>query len=179
MASAASQLVQQGESVDASSDYKGNGYIVWSTAGVAFLLSSCLPLIGFIPHCHDIMSQVLDPVGIVYIVWSTAGVAFLLSGVFLFVMTLCPKFLLACYTYCVLRCIPFAAAANLNTGMTAVKANGCIFIMAYVSVALTWDYIRAWFIAVIDVNDQTNIVDENLHWKCSQSKYTRSYRQKW
>eukprot|EP00956_Cyclotella_meneghiniana_P033121 scaffold93566_cov45-Cyclotella_meneghiniana.AAC.1 len=118
----------------------------------------------------------------------------------------------ACYTYCVRRRIPFTAAANLNTGMTAVKVNGCIFIMAYVSVALTWGksedapayhtgivyivwstavpcnvvgdvcyfivlhgvsivefvvvgnhaYISAWFIAVIDVNDQTNIVDENV-----------------
>eukprot|EP00956_Cyclotella_meneghiniana_P006910 scaffold9329_cov23-Cyclotella_meneghiniana.AAC.1 len=102
----ASQLVQQGESEDAPADYTGIVYIVWSTAGVAFLL-------------------------------------------------------LACYTYCVWRSISFAAA-NLNTGMTAVKANGCIFIMAYVSVALTWAYISAWFIAVIDVNDQTNIVDENV-----------------
>ena len=49
----------------------------------------------------------------------------------------------ACYTYCVWRRIPFAAAANLNTGMTAVKANGRIFIMAYVSVALLWgEYLR-------------------------------------
>eukprot|EP00956_Cyclotella_meneghiniana_P031376 scaffold82242_cov47-Cyclotella_meneghiniana.AAC.1 len=59
----------------------------------------------------------------------------------------------------------------------AVKANGRIFIM--VSVALIWDYISTWFIVVIDVYDQTNIVDENLHWKCSQSKYTRSYTLKW
>eukprot|EP00956_Cyclotella_meneghiniana_P016728 scaffold26661_cov60-Cyclotella_meneghiniana.AAC.1 len=42
-----------------------------STAGVAFLLSVYW-----------------------FIVWSTAGVAFLLLGVFLFVMTLCPMFLL-------------------------------------------------------------------------------------
>ena len=49
----------------------------------------------------------------------------------------------ACYTYCVWRRIPFAAAANLNTGMMAVKANGRIFIMAYVSVALLWgEYLR-------------------------------------
>eukprot|EP00956_Cyclotella_meneghiniana_P033375 scaffold95438_cov78-Cyclotella_meneghiniana.AAC.3 len=138
-----------------------------------------------------------DYTGIAYIVSSTAGVAFLLSGVSLFVMTLCPKFLIqfsllfslamslvmcvtafmyggvlggvfgfiifalsACYTYYVWRRIPFAAA-NLNTGMTAVKANGCIFIMAYGFVALTWVYTSVWFIAVIGVNDQTNIVDEN------------------
>eukprot|EP00956_Cyclotella_meneghiniana_P020014 scaffold34877_cov39-Cyclotella_meneghiniana.AAC.5 len=59
----------------------------------------------------------------------------------------------ACYTYCVWRRISFAAA-NFNTGMTAVKASGCIFWLM--------PYISAWFIAVIDVNDETNIVDENV-----------------
>ena len=47
------------------------------------------------------------------------------------------------HLHCVWRRIPFAAAANLNTGMMAVKANGRIFIMAYVSVALLWgEYLR-------------------------------------
>lgn len=115
-----------------------------------------------------------DYTGIAYIVSSCAGVAFVLSGVSLFVMTLCPRFLIqfsllfslatsfamcvagfmfggalggvfgliifalsACYTYYVWKRIPFAAA-NLNTGMTAVKANGFLFIMAYAFVALTW-----------------------------------------
>ena len=77
--------------------------------------------------------------------WREAEVLVLgkVFGFIIFTLSACYMFgfiifaLSACYTYCVWRRIPFAAAANLNTGMMAVKANGRIFIMAYVSVALT------------------------------------------
>ena len=61
-------------------------------------------------------------------------------------------------------------------GSYGTSSHPDIFISLFV---IFLDYISTWFIAVIDVYDQTNIVDENLHWKCSQSKYTRSYTLKW
>jgi hypothetical protein len=134
--------------------------------------------------------------GIAYLVAASAGCAFVLSGVSLFIMTLCPKFLIqfallfslamsgvmmilgfmygaflggifglvffalsACYGECGKWChvtftrlisldtfttawivwkrIPFAAA-NLNAGLTAVKSNGGLFIMAYIFPLVTW-----------------------------------------
>ena len=55
------------------------------------------------------------------------------------------------------RRIPFAAA-NLNTGLTAVKANGGIVIMSYVLVAASFLYMMLWMVALVGVYDKLNLI---------------------
>lgn len=130
----ASQSDQQGESEDAPADYTGIAYIVSSTAGVAFLLSGVSLFVMTLCPKFLIQFSLLFSLAMSLVICVTAFMyGGVLGGVFGFIIFA----LSACYTYYVWRRIPFAAA-NLNTGMTAVKANGCIFIMAYGFVALTW-----------------------------------------
>ncbi|KAL3789048.1 hypothetical protein ACHAWO_004605 [Cyclotella atomus] len=135
--------------------------------------------------------------GIAYLVGASAGCTFVLSGISLFVMTLCPKFLIqfsllfslavsavmmilgfmsgvfiggffglvffalsACYARIVWKRIPFAAA-NLNAGLTAVKSNAFLFVMAYIFPFMTWVYTCVWFVALFGVYDATGVIDEN------------------
>ena len=64
-------------------------------------------------------------------------------------------FLLACcYACCVWRRIPFAAA-NLNTGLTAVKMNGGVFVTSVVITVVSFGYLVIWMVALVGVYDAT------------------------
>jgi hypothetical protein len=64
-------------------------------------------------------------------------------------------FLLSCcYACCVWRRIPFAAA-NLNTGLTAVKKNAGVFVTSVVITTLSFGYLIVWMVAMIGVYDST------------------------
>ncbi|EJK59191.1 hypothetical protein THAOC_20618 [Thalassiosira oceanica] len=71
-------------------------------------------------------------------------------GIIFFLLSLC-------YTYYVWRRIPFAAA-NLNTGLTAVKANSGVVVMSYVLVAASFCYMILWMVALVGVYDKLNLI---------------------
>ena len=65
-------------------------------------------------------------------------------------------FLLSCcYACCVWRRIPFAAA-NLNTGLSAVKMNAGVFVTSIFMTAVSFGYLVAWMVAMIGVFDATD-----------------------
>jgi len=65
-----------------------------------------------------------------------------------------------CYTCCVWRRIPFAAA-NLNTGLTAVKSNGGVILVAYSIVVLSFLYSMLWMTALVGVYDKEGLCTES------------------
>eukprot|EP00984_Skeletonema_dohrnii_P004614 scaffold1634_cov118-Skeletonema_dohrnii-CCMP3373.AAC.12 len=68
-------------------------------------------------------------------------------GVLFFLMS-------CCYACCVWRRIPFAAA-NLNTGLTAVKRNGGVFVTSVWITVVSFGYLVVWMVAMVGVYDAT------------------------
>ena len=56
------------------------------------------------------------------------------------------------------RRIPFAAA-NLNTGLTAVKKNAGVVVVAYFIVILMFCYAMLWMTALVGVYDKEGLCD--------------------
>ena len=68
-------------------------------------------------------------------------------GILFFVLSVC-------YACCVWRRIPFAAA-NLNTGITAVKRNGVgVFVTTFFITFISFGYLVIWIVALIGVYDK-------------------------
>lgn len=63
-----------------------------------------------------------------------------------------------CYACAVWKRIPFAAA-NLNTGLTAVKKNGGVIVVAYSIVFMSFFYSMLWMVALVGVYDKEDICD--------------------
>jgi hypothetical protein len=63
-----------------------------------------------------------------------------------------------CYACAVWRRIPFAAA-NLNTGLTAVKENGGVILVAYGIVIMSFGYAMLWMTALVGVYDKEGLCD--------------------
>ena len=63
-----------------------------------------------------------------------------------------------CYTCCVWRRIPFAAA-NLNTGLTAVKSNSGVILVAYLITMFSFFYSMLWMVALVGVYDKEGLCD--------------------
>ncbi|KAL7539327.1 hypothetical protein ACHAXR_009184 [Thalassiosira sp. AJA248-18] len=61
-----------------------------------------------------------------------------------------------CYACAVWRRIPFAAA-NLNTGLTAVKKNAGVFVVTYFIVIFSFLYYMLWMTALVGVADKENL----------------------
>jgi hypothetical protein len=140
---AANSDQQDNSSVDYT-DFQGVVYLVMSSAGCAFVLSGVS--LAVMSCCPKFLIQfsLLFSLAISLIVCITC---FLAGGVIGGVIGLIIFLLSACYAKIVWRRIPFAAA-NLNTALTAVKANAMLFIMAYIFVAITWSkQIRLIFIS--------------------------------
>lgn len=74
-------------------------------------------------------------------------------GIIFFLLSLC-------YAYYVWRRIPFAAA-NLNTGLTAVKSNAGVVVMSYIITTASFCYMMMWMVAVVGVYDKEKIVTTN------------------
>jgi hypothetical protein len=75
-----------------------------------------------------------------------------------------------CYACAVWRRIPFAAA-NLNTGLTAVKKNSGVVLFAYTITIVSFFYSMLWMTALVGVYDKEGVIDEagnftenNLTW---------------
>ena len=63
-----------------------------------------------------------------------------------------------CYACMVWRRIPFAAA-NLNTGLTAVKRNAGVIIAAYILVVAMFGFAVLWMVALVGVYDHEELCD--------------------
>ena len=63
-----------------------------------------------------------------------------------------------CYACCVWRRIPFAAA-NLNTGLTAVKSNSGVILVAYLITIFSFFYSMLWMVALVGVYDKEGLCD--------------------
>jgi len=61
-----------------------------------------------------------------------------------------------CYAWCVWRRIPFAAA-NLNTGLTAVKGNAGVVALAYLVVLVSYGFAVVWMLALAGVYDKEGL----------------------
>lgn len=63
-----------------------------------------------------------------------------------------------CYACMVWRRIPFAAA-NLNTGLTAVKRNAGVVVVAYLLVLVSYAYAVMWLVGLVGVYDKEGLCD--------------------
>jgi hypothetical protein len=162
-------------------DYSGIMYLVMASSACAFVLSGIS--LGIMSCCPKILIQLSLltslAVALAVCVWSFIYGS-IIGGVFGAIFFL----LSLCYAWAVWRRIPFAAA-NLQTGLTAVKKNSFIFILAYMFVALTFGkflnvlpvitfdytdfvvnyfspgYACLWMTALVGVFDRENTFDEN------------------
>ena len=82
-----------------------------------------------------------------------------------------------CYACCVWRRIPFAAA-NLNTGLTAVKKNGGVFLVAYTITLVSFFYSMLWVVALVGVYDKEGLCDTTTNFDGSTTT-TCSERLSW
>lgn len=72
----------------------------------------------------------------------------------------CIFFLLSvCYACAVWRRIPFAAA-NLTTGLTAVKKNAGTFVLAYSITLISYGYVMLWMTATVGVYDKEGLCSQ-------------------
>ncbi|KAL7470443.1 hypothetical protein ACHAXS_010696 [Conticribra weissflogii] len=146
----------------------------------------------------------VDYTGLIYATLVAGGSSFALSAISLFVMSMCPKFLIqisllfslavsalvmvysfmigsigggiigiifflisCCYAWAVWRRIPFAAA-NLNTGLTAVKKNWGVVLVAYIITVVSFVYSVVWMVALAGVYSKEECVNgvcsSNVSW---------------
>eukprot|EP00956_Cyclotella_meneghiniana_P028355 scaffold65591_cov47-Cyclotella_meneghiniana.AAC.1 len=136
-------------------DMEGLMYVVMATAGCAFFVST---MSLFVMSCCP---KILIELALLLSLVVSLGVCIysfmynsILGGVFgaiIFALSLC-------YTCAVWRRIPFAAA-NLNTGLTALKKNFFIFIMAFIFVGVTFAYTFMWMTATLGIFDANGVVD--------------------
>lgn len=136
--------------------YEGIMYLVMAAAGCALVLSGIS--LGIMSCCPKILIQFSLlcslAVSLAVCVWSFIYSS-ILGGVFgaiIFLLSLC-------YACAVWRRIPFAAA-NLSTGLTAVRKNAFIFIMAYIFVAITFAYSCMWMTATLGIFDANGVIDD-------------------
>ena len=73
-----------------------------------------------------------------------------------------------CYACCVWKRIPFAAA-NLNTGLTAVKSNAGVILVAYGITACMFGYAMLWMVALVGVYDKEGLCDTTTTYSGSTS----------
>jgi len=66
-----------------------------------------------------------------------------------------------CYACAVWKRIPFAAA-NLNTGLTAVKKNAGVIVVAYFITLLSFFYSMLWMTALVGVYDKEGLCDTTV-----------------
>eukprot|EP00804_Cyclotella_cryptica_P027864 CCRYP_003782-RB/>CCRYP_003782-RB protein AED:0.24 eAED:0.24 QI:507/1/1/1/0.8/0.66/6/419/513 len=162
-------------------DYSGMMYLVMASSACAFVVSGIS--LGIMSCCPKILIQLSLltslAVALAVCIWSFMYGS-IIGGVFGAIFFL----LSLCYAWAVWRRIPFAAA-NLQTGLTAVKKNAFIFILAYMFVALTFGkfeelhtfdnfllcsdfipyyfspgYACLWMTALVGVFDSENSIDE-------------------
>jgi len=146
-----------GEAITGAGDmdiyYQGILYSCLIAAGASFLFSglslfvmSCCP--KFLIQISLLFSLVLSAVMVAVAFFYKQYIAGALGLVF-FLISLC-------YAYYVWRRIPFAAA-NLNTGLTAIKLNAGIVIMSYLITIAGFFYMMLWMVAVVGVYDKEKV----------------------
>ncbi len=76
-----------------------------------------------------------------------------------------------CYACCVWRRIPFAAA-NLNSGLSAVKKNGGVFVTSVMITVVSFGYLVLWMVAMVGVYDATDGAAEQENVQSPTGGYT-------
>ncbi|KAL9190529.1 hypothetical protein ACHAXT_000235 [Thalassiosira profunda] len=136
-------------------DYTGLLYAFLIAGGCSFVLSAlslfvmsmCPKVLVQIALLFSlVMSAVMAVLSFIYgnIVGGVFGIIFFLISV--------------CYAFAVWRRIPFAAA-NLNTGLTAVKKNAGVFVLAYLITLFSLGYALLWMTATVGVYDKENLCE--------------------
>lgn len=127
----------------------------WVISSISLLIMSCFAkLLIQISLLFSIVMALAVAVYSFYLGSTFGGVL----GIFFFLIT-------CCYARAVWQRIPFAAA-NLNTGLTAIKKNFGATLVAYVLVAFSFAYVMLWTTAFAGVYDSTASCDDGV---CSGS----------
>lgn len=142
-----------GESADGGIDYTGLIYSSLIAGGVSFafsalslfVMSACPKVLIQISLLFSLlMSLLICALSFYYgnILGGIFGVIFFLISV--------------CYAFSVWRRIPFAAA-NLNTGLTAVKKNAGVILVAYLITLVSFGYAMLWMTTMVGVYDKEGV----------------------
>jgi hypothetical protein len=148
-------------------DYSGLIYVTLIGAGSSFVLSAISLFV--MAMCPKVLIQISLLFSLVVSIFACV-VSFMygsiLGGVFGAIFFL----ISVCYACAVWRRIPFAAA-NLNTGLTAVKKNSGVVLFAYTITIVSFFYSMLWMTALVGVYDKEGVIDEagnftenNLTW---------------
>jgi len=112
-----------------------------------FIMSCCPKLLIKISLLFSLVCSLL----VVIAAFASGSIAAALFGVVFFALSLC-------YACMVWKRIPFAAA-NLNTGLTAVKSNAGVIAVAYCIIAASYVYVCVWMVALVGVYDREGLCD--------------------
>ena len=119
----------------------GGGSFVFSALSL-LVMSLCPKLLIQISLLFSLVCSALVALASFYYGSIVGGI----FGVIFFLLSIC-------YACMVWRRIPFAAA-NLATGLTAVKTNGGVFLVAMSIVAFSFAYSLLWMTALVGVYDK-------------------------
>jgi hypothetical protein len=122
----------------------GGGSFIFSAISLA-IMSACPKVLIQISLLFSLICSLLIATSS-FIYGSIVGGIF---GVVFFLLSIC-------YACLVWRRIPFAAA-NLTTGLTAVKMNGGVFLVAIGIVLLSFGYCLLWMTALVGVYDKLGL----------------------
>mmetsp|Transcript_4365 Transcript_4365/g.6522 ORF Transcript_4365/g.6522 Transcript_4365/m.6522 type:complete len:485 (-) Transcript_4365:41-1495(-) len=137
--------------VEGRTDYTGLIYVTLIAAASSFTLSTIsLTLMTTCPKFLIQLSLLFSLLLSLLITATSFYYQQYIAGAFgiLFFLLSC------CYACCVWRRIPFAAA-NLNTGLTAVKRNGGVFVTSVWITVVSFGYLVVWMVAMVGVYDAT------------------------
>lgn len=120
--------------------------IIFSSLSL-FVMSCCPKLLIKISLLFSLVCSLL----VVMAAFAYGNIIAGMFGVVFFALSLC-------YACMVWKRIPFAAA-NLNTGLTAVKGNAGVIVVAYCIIVASYVYLCVWMVALVGVYDKEGLCD--------------------
>lgn len=136
---------------DSTYSYTGLVYFSLISGASSILLGS------FILAIFTQFGKHLIQISLLFSVFSSFGIAVLAAiegNIILAVLSLLGFLIGCCYYFAVSDRIPFAAA-NLNAGVTALRKNGGVVLIAYFCVLLVFVFSTVWTLALIGVSDRS------------------------
>lgn len=136
---------------DSTYSYTGLVYFTLASGASSILLS------GVVMAIFTRFGKHLIQMSLLFSVFSSLGMAVLAAiegNIILAVLSLVGFLIGCCYYFAVSDRIPFAAA-NLNAGVTALRKNGGVVLIAYFCVLLVFVFSTVWTLALIGVADRS------------------------
>ena len=136
---------------DSTYSYTGLVYFALISGASSIILS------GVVIAIFTQFGKHLIQISLLFSVFSSLGMAVLAAiegNIILAVLSLVGFLIGCCYYFAVSDRIPFAAA-NLNAGVTAVRKNGGVVLIAYFCVLLVFVFSTVWTLALIGVADKS------------------------